>query len=259
MVWEDKAANFDRVRSLLASEDVPEGSLIVLPEMFATGFSMNVAGIHEGEDRPTEHFLRELALAHRSTIVAGVVTRGPDGRGRNQATVVGPDGEEQTRYTKIHPFTYAGETDHYTPGDRLALFEWGGIRGVVLICYDLRFPEVYRHAARQGASLLITIANFPAARASHWTALNLARAIENQAYVVGVNRCGSDPLHDYSGQSMIIDPRGEPLDEAGSDETLIHADIDPAALAAYRKEFPALADVRDAFLPEIEPAGQETR
>lgn len=244
IAWEDKAANFRRVRELLDASPPPANSLIVLPEMFATGFSMNVAGIAEPADGETAAFLSELARDTGCTVVGGVVTRAGDGRGLNQAIVCDPAGDEIARYTKIHPFSYAGEDEHYAAGDQVCVFPWAGMNVGVFICYDLRFPEVYRHAVRAGAEVLVTIASFPASRHAHWRALNIARAIENQAWVAACNRCGNDPNARYRGGSLIVDPRGEVVAEGGDGEACVAGDADADAVARYRAEFPALADMR---------------
>ncbi|HKG80277.1 MAG TPA: nitrilase-related carbon-nitrogen hydrolase, partial [Pyrinomonadaceae bacterium] len=116
------------------------------------------------------------------------------------------------------------------------------------ICYDLRFPEIFRAAVFQGAQLFVVIANWPASRVRHWITLLKARAIENQAYVMGVNRCGNDPKLSYSGHSMIIDPRGEVLADASEVEGVISAEIDAEALAQYRREFPFLNDIHHEYV-----------
>jgi omega-amidase len=244
IAWEDRAANFAKVRSLLASAAVESGWLIVLPEMFSTGFSMNVAGVCEGEPRPAEAFLAELAGESGAAVLGGVVTRAADGRGRNEAVLVAPGGEELARYTKMHPFSYAGETEHYAPGDRPVVVEAAGVKLSPFICYDLRFPEVFRGAAAGGAEVLAVIANWPEARQGHWRTLLRARAIENQAYVIGVNRTGADPNVTYAGGSVIVDPRGAVVAQAGAEEGTIAAGLDLAALREYRREFPALADMK---------------
>lgn len=254
--WEDKPANFARVRKLIAAAHVPPDSLIVLPEMFATGFSMNVAGIAEPEGGAVESFLADLARETRSAVLGGVVTGRPDGRGLNEAVVFAPDGRAITRYAKLHPFSFAGEDRYYAAGDEIVTFPWAGFEVAPLICYDLRFPEAYREATRRGAEVLVTIANFPASREHHWLALNVARAIENQAYVVAVNRCGDDPKLSYGGRSVILGPRGETLADAGAAEGVVSATLDRATLARYRAEFPALADMRPQLLPAPSlPAG----
>ena len=245
IAWEDKAANHARVRDLVAAAKLPKGSLVVLPEMFATGFSMNVAGIADG---PTEAFLAGLAKEQGLFVCAGVVTKAPDGRGLNQSVTVGPDGAVLARYSKIHPFSYAGETNHYAPGTETLVYRWGDVSVAPFVCYDLRFPEIFRNATKKGAQLLTVIANWPEPRESHWLALLKARAIENQAFVVGVNRCGRDPKLAYSGRGQIIDPRGNVLADGGNREGVFGADVDLAALLSYRKDFPALQDMRSGWL-----------
>jgi omega-amidase len=250
IVWEEKEVNFARVRALLERAPIPAGSLLVLPEMFATGFSMRVDSIAEGPIGETADFLAQTARQYRISIVGGVVTKNPDGRGRNEAVVFDPQGAEIARYCKMHPFSYGGETRHYTSGDRPVCFPCHGFAVAPFICYDLRFPEVFRSATVAGAQLLIVIANWPEARAAHWRTLLQARAIENQAYVVGVNRCGSDPKLRYSGDSLILDPRGAILADAGSTEGPIHATLDLSTLLTYRQEFPALQDIHRDYIHE---------
>jgi len=243
-VWEDKAASHARAEALLAGDPLPRGSLLALPEMFATGFSMDVARIEEGTARESERFLARLAAQHGLHVLGGVVNRGVDGRGRNEAVLFGPDGSERARYCKLHPFSYAGESRHYAAGEGTVAVECGGALVAPFICYDLRFPEAFRAAVGRGAQLFVVIANWPAARESHWLTLLRARAIENQAYVVGVNRCGQDPSGAYSGRSLVVDPRGEILADGGAHEGIVRAEIDLATLAEYRRTFPALADRR---------------
>ena len=244
IAWEDKPANFERVRRLGAAARPEAGGLVVLPEMFATGFSMDVARIHEGPQREAETFLAEMARERGVHVIGGVVNLGPDGRGRNEAVVFGPDGREVARYAKMHPFSLGGEHEHYAPGDRVVTCRIEEFTAAITICYDLRFPELYRAAVLAGADLLVVIANWPAPRAAHWAALLAARAIENQAYVVGVNRCGSDPKHAFSGHSQILGPRGMVMADAGEREGSVTAALDLEALKAYRREFPALSDIR---------------
>jgi omega-amidase len=248
IAWEDKAENFRRVRAMLAETTIEPGALVVLPEMFATGFSMHVDTIAEAADGPTHRFLAELAREHQAFVLGGVVTRADDGRGRNDAVLFDPQGTLRTRYAKMHPFSFAGETKHYQAGEHTTLFAWHDFHVAPLVCYDLRFPEVFRQAVRAGAELLVVIANWPQPREAHWLALLPARAIENQAYLVGVNRAGRDPHAPYSGRSQIIGPRGQILAEAGQQQQLLVADVELAPLVEYRRQFPALADVRADLL-----------
>ena len=248
IVWEDREANFQRVRSLLERNPPQRGALVALPEMFDSGFSMNVAKIAD-DDRKTEQFLRDTARQFGVFLVGGLATRGPDGRGRNDAVIALPTGESVARYCKLHPYSPGKEKQYYTAGDAIVTFDWSGVTVVPQICYDLRFPESFRRAARRGAQVIVVIANWPTPRVEHWVTLLRARAIENQSYVLGVNRCGNDPYLAYPGRSLVVDFRGNVLADAGDREVVITADIDPAAQAAYRKELPFLDDMRDDLVP----------
>jgi predicted amidohydrolase len=243
LAWEDKIANHNKARALLARTSIPPGSLLVLPEMFPTGFTMNAAAACEGVPSETEQFLTGSAREHRIYIQAGLVSSGADGRPRNQAVVFSPEGNLVARYSKIHPFTLGGESACYAAGTELVHYSWGGLVVTPFICYDLRFPEIFRSAVLQGTQLFVVIANWPIKRDRHWVMLLQARAIENQAYVVGVNRCGQDPKYTYSGRSMIVDPHGNLLNEMGNEEGLINAEIDVGIVESWRKDFPALQDM----------------
>jgi predicted amidohydrolase len=244
IVWENKAANHAKVRALLDRAMPQPGSLVVLPEMFATGFSMNVETVSDHSSRETQDFLARTAADYGVYLLGGVVTRERDGRGRNECVTFSPEGAEVARYCKLHPFTFGGELRHYAPGTGTTVFVCREFSVAPFICYDLRFPEVFRAAVRRGANLFVVIANWPALREQHWVTLLAARAIENQAYVAGVNRCGRDPQLSYPGRSLIIDPRGQVLAEAGSEEGTISAELDLPALVSYRRDFPALDDMR---------------
>jgi predicted amidohydrolase len=249
IAWEDKTANYQKVRDLLNTAKPQAGSVVFLPEMFATGFSMNVAAIAEDPaSGPTVKFLAECAVRLGVYMVGGFVTRNADGKGRNELAVVAPNGAMVAQYAKIHPFTYGQESLHYVGGERICSFAWNDTKIAPFICYDLRFPEIFRHATRGGAEVLAIIANWPQKRDEHWQTLLRARAIENQTYIIGVNRCGSDPIGPYSGRSLIVDPQGMVLADGQSKEGTISAEIDLAALRAYREKFPVLADIRPQFL-----------
>jgi omega-amidase len=243
IAWQDKTENRDRVSSALVRQTIPAGSMIVLPEMFESGFTMNADKARDNEDA-SRRFLTNLATTHQSTVVAGVVTMDADGKGLNQALVFGPDGKPIATYTKIHPFTLAGESKYYNAGDTVKVFECEAFKIAPLICYDLRFPERFREAVRLGAEVFIVIANWPSVRAAHWSALLTARAIENQAYVIAVNRVGRDPNHTYPGLTTIIDPQGNIVTQADDQPTVLHADLDLDTLLNYRSEFPFLNDMR---------------
>jgi len=244
IVWEDRSANFAKVKALLEKQAIPAGSLIVLPEMFSTGFSMDLNVTVEPASSDTESFLSELARAHQSTVVAGVVRQGNAGKGRNEAIAIEPSGQALARYCKLFPFSFGGEDQHYEKGGNVVFFETGGFVVSPLICYDLRFPEAFRMAVKRGAELLIVIAQWPSRRTQHWITLLQARAIENQAYVIGVNRCGSDPALTYDGRSIVVDPHGNIIADAGTSEGVASADLDPQMVKQWRADFPALHDIR---------------
>jgi predicted amidohydrolase len=246
-VWEDRAPNHAKARQLIADAAPQPGSLIILPEMFATGFSMNVSLTAEPpEEAPTEQFLRETAARHQCAVIGGLVTRSSDGRGLNQALAVAPEGHVLTRYTKNRPFSLGGEDQVHQAGTEVAVFEWQGLKIAPLICYDLRFPELARQAVRAGAEVLVYIAAWPARRFQHWITLLQARAIENQAYAIGVNRCGTDPQFSYSGRSLVADPHGVIIADASEQERVVSTQIDPEVVRGWRAQFPAL---KDAGLP----------
>jgi len=216
---------------------------VVLPEMFATGFSLNLPITRERVLSVTHPFLGDLAKEFQVCVLGGFV-QGIRGDVFNQAVALSPFRRELSRYSKRHPFSPAGEERLITPGDDVALFEWEGFVVAPFICYDLRFPEDFRQATALGATLLVVMANWPAERVEHWVTLLRARAIENQAYVVGVNRCGADPRVTYPGRSLVVDPKGEIIADAGPDEGVLSVDLQPATVDAWRAEFPALRDAR---------------
>jgi omega-amidase len=248
LAWENPVANYEKIRQLLAGRDDLDGSLIVLPEMLATGFSMDVGTVAAGEPGRTQGFLAELATHHRAMVLGGLGVPGSGGgseiKGRNVAVAVDAGGEATAEYTKIHPFSYGGEGDHYQAGQTVTTFDWGGLKVCPLICYDLRFPELFRAGASLGAEMFCVIANWPIKRVAHWVTLLQARAIENQAYVVGVNRCGTDPSFTYPGRSLVVDPHGVIIADASDREMALACELDAEVVRGWRREFPALADRR---------------
>jgi omega-amidase len=240
--WEDKSANYLRVKSLLAEVDVQPGDLIVLPEMFDTGFSFNIDRTADNAG-VTRRFLASLAQSRNAYLYAGFTMVGADGKGRNRAHVYGPDGSVLCQYDKVHPFSFGREPEQFAPGAEVATCDWrAGEEAIVVcptICYDLRFPELFGAGLSLGAELFIVGANWPVERAGHWKALLIARAIENQAFVLGVNRVGSDPHLSYSGGSIAIDPAGEILGEAADEQTVLTVEIDVQSLRDWRRTFPA--------------------
>jgi omega-amidase len=250
IVWENKAANHSKVSAMLDAARPEPGSLLLLPESFATGFSMNLSAITEKHSPQTHDFLSAMAAAWRICILAGLTSTGSDGRGRNEAVLFSPDGQELGRYQKMHLFGLGGESESFTAGDAPIVISWNDFKVSPFICYDLRFPEVFRHAMRKGANLFAVVANWPASRVHHWISLLQARAIENQAYVAGVNRCGNDPKLFYPGRSLIVDPTGRIVADAGDKECIIGVRPSLDLVANTRRDFPFLEDARADYLPE---------
>ncbi|WP_220498102.1 nitrilase-related carbon-nitrogen hydrolase [Rhodopirellula sp. JC639] len=243
MAWEDKPANHRHLRELLSTAAIRPGSLVMVPEMFETGFSMNINATAQSEAREGEALLRDLARQYDSAFMGGVAGPIRDGRSRNECVVFAPDGTELARYQKMHPFSLSGEEKHYTAGTTQVVFEWQGVKITPFLCYDLRFPETIRPAIMRGAELITVIACWPAKRSEHWVRLLQARAIENLAPVVGVNRSGEEPGLQFDGRSTALDHMGTPIFEASEEEQVITAEIDIEAARRWRSKFPALRDI----------------
>lgn len=246
IIWEDKPANFHRVRELVKHAEPAPGGLIVLPEMFATGFSRDLQVTAESADGPTTEFARQLAAETHCAVMAGLVLK-QESRAHNVSLTIAPNGSTLCHYEKRHPFTLGGEHTAHAAGGETKTFEWQGVRIAPLVCYDLRFPEVTRDAARQGVDLFVCIASWPVKRVQHWITLLQARAIENLAWVAGINRTGTDPDFTYPGRSLVVDPHGVIIADASDREQVLSTTIDTEVSTSWRQQFPAL---RDAGIPE---------
>mgnify|MGYP003634856358 CR=1 FL=1 len=244
--WQDSAANLAHFSSLLAK--LPATDLVVLPEMFTTGFSMQSAEIAETEPGSGFAWLTEQAKTLNAAVTGSLAVKTATGGYVNRMYFVTPDGAV-SYYDKKHLFRMAGEQQAYQAGRERVIVRWRGLRFCLQVCYDLRFPVFSRN--QNDYDVLIYVANWPAARRHAWNSLLLARAIENQAFVLGVNRIGQDgnDIH-YSGDSVVIDYQGQllvslPKSEAG----VLHASLNVSALAQYRQAFPAHLDA-DRFTLE---------
>ncbi len=243
IVWEDAAATREHVAPLVRRAVGAGADLVVLTEMYATGFSMAPERVAEPPDGPSVTFLVESARSHGVWMAASVPVVDP-GRGRpvNRLVLAGPAGELH-HYDKRHPFTYSGEHEHYDAGEAVITVDVAGVRVTPFVCYDLRFADDFWGAAG-GTDCYLVVANWPAKRREHWTALLRARAIENQAYVVGVNRVGEGGGVAYGGDSRVVDPLGEELVAAAGVETVLVAPVEAARVDGVRRRFPFLADRR---------------
>jgi len=220
----------------------------VLPETFTTGFSMDVEQLAEPPGGPTALWMRTTA-ARLGAAVTGSVITADGGRYYNRLLWAEPSGEPRS-YDKRHLFRMGREHEHFTPGRVAWSVSWRGFSICPLVCYDLRFPVYSRRRAQLDYDLLIYVANWPAARAFAWRTLLRARAIENQAYVVGVNRVGADGGGiAYAGDSAALDFLGATLADLGAEPGVVTVDLDGEALGAFRRKFPAHLDA-DAFTLE---------
>lgn len=243
MAWEDKPRNHQRLRDLLDQSSIAPGALVIVPEMFETGFSMNTHATAQSESREGETLLCELARQYDVAMMGGVVNSDGGESARNECVAFAPDGTELVRYQKMQPFSLSGEDMRYPAGAEHQIFTWQGVRISPFVCYDLRFPEIFRKAVADGAEMLTLIACWPAKRSEHWVRLLQARAIENLAPVVGVNRCGEEPNLAFDGRSSAFDHMGVQLFEASDREQVICTEIDIDASRRWREKFPALRDM----------------
>lgn len=245
LVWESVAQNLAHFQALLAQTQ--DTDLIVLPEMFSTGFSMNSRGLAQDMDGSAVSWMVHSAKQHNAHICGSAIIRA-EGQFLNRFLWVSPDGQIQT-YDKKHLFRMSAEQDHYSPGDARLIVELKGFRICPMICYDLRFPVWSRHQPDNSYDLLLYVANWPDARRLHWKTLLRARAIENLSYCIGVNRIGSDGNGVvYGGDSQMVDFRGELMSDLGGQEKLVTQAVSLAALRQYRESFPAYLDADDFSL-----------
>jgi predicted amidohydrolase len=251
IVWEDRDANFERLAPQVAGAVAAGAELVLLTETFSTGFSMT-PGIGEPEGGPSAQFLAGRAAEHGVWVGgtcpeiapgSGGVGGGQEELPYNSFVLAGPDGTVH-RYRKLHPFTHAGEHERFRAGDAPITAEVGGLRITLFVCYDLRFADVFWRAG-PGTDVYLVPANWPSPRRVHWQTLLQARAIENQAYVVGCNRVGTaGDGTEHAGDSRIVSPMGELLATAAGVETLVLADVDAVEVAATRDRLRFLPDRR---------------
>jgi omega-amidase len=248
--WHDPEGSLARAESVVSAAAAAGAELVVLPEMCTTGFTMEAAAHAEPLDGPSVGRLAGIAARHGVRLLAGVATHEPERAGAvpyfNSALLFDGDGALVAHYRKQRLFGFAREDAAYAAGDAPAIATLGGVRLALFICYDLRFPELFR-AVSPEVDGIVLLANWPAARRAHWDVLVRARAIENQCFVVAVNRVGEGGGIAYDGGSVIYDPWGDRIDEpAAAGQGPRSATIDPGVVAAIRTRFPFLEDRRPA-------------
>lgn len=240
--FENKSMNFKKVESLV--KNIKEKvDLIILPELFSTGYTMNPDPLAEDSCGPTSSFLSKLAKKHKTNVLGSFIEK-TETKPKNSAILFDINGNLILHYSKIHQPTYCDENKHYTPGKDIRLIELNSHKLAVTICYDLRFPELFRKAVQKGAECIIVIASWPEQRIEHWDILLRARAIENQLYIIGVNRVGKSTIGNCPGHSVVIDPLGKVISSTeDNQEGIITAEIDFNKVKKTRHEFPALKDM----------------
>ncbi len=241
IIWEDKEANYKCVERKLQEASERKADLFLLPEMSFTGFSMNTSVTGE-KDYETIHKMQSYAGQYHTAIGFGWVKDCGE-KAENHYTVVDKDGRVLSDYVKIHPFSFVGEDIKFQGGKNIAYFSMDGISFSSFICYDLRFPEIFQIASKKADVLLIP-ANWPEARRAHWRCLLQARAIENQVYIIAVNCTGDIGGVNYSGDSCIINPNGQILQELSGQEGLMEYDLQDET-AEFRNHFPVKNDRRE--------------
>ena len=240
IIWEDISNNLKLYQKKINSI---KSDIIILPEMFTTGFTMNPESLSETMDGQTINWMKNNAKKVNSVICGSIIVK-ENGSFFNRFIWVQPDGEIKT-YDKKHLFSFAGEDKNYTPGESKLIIDYKGWRICPLICYDLRFPVWSRNI--EDYDILIYVANWPSKRKFAWKNLLTSRAIENQSYVIGVNRVGVDGNgHSYSGDTSLINPSGETLYISSHVENIYTTTLEKSDLNKIRSQLPFLID-RDNF------------
>lgn len=241
-IWEEKEQNLHVCEKHLTKASLSHADMIIFPEMTLTGFSMNIDQNGENEtDSFTIQTFQALSLQYAISIAFGVVIKEGD-RALNRLYVTDKRGEILTHYSKIHPFSFSGENRYFSSGNSLSTFELKNHTFGLTICYDLRFPELYS-ALATNSDIVINIANWPAKRIDHWNTLLKARAIENQIFIIGVNRTGKDGNDlDYVESSHVFNAHGESLEPIEEEENMKIFDIDKSWTHAFRNNFSTVQD-----------------
>ena len=244
IVWEDKAANLNHYQAVI--ETIQEKKeVVVLPEMFSTGFSMNTAGLAEKMEGPTVQWMKDIAKEHRCILTGSLIIE-EDGKYYNRLIWMQPDGNS-FQYNKRHLFAYADEHNHFSPGDKRLIVSVKGFRICLMVCYDLRFP-VWARNKEEEYDVLLYVANWPERRSIAWKALLQARAIENLSYVVGVNRVGTDAKgFNYTGDSSVFGPLGETILQCTGEAAVKTITLEKETVTNTRSHLPFLKDA-DNFM-----------
>lgn len=245
--YEAKEQNLQRAGQMIAQAAAHQAEIIFFPEMSFTGFSMQISVTGES-DGETLRRMQQAAQKYRIAVGFGWVKL-VNGKGENHYTVLDETGTILADYIKIHPFSFSGEHNFFEAGSQTAVFQYAGITFGLFICYDLRFPEIFRAVSAE-AEVLVVAANWPEKRIAHWNKLLEARALENQSWVLGINCVGDQQTLHYNGSSRAVDPEGETVGTLLNCEDILYCEIGREA-AAFRRCFPALQDRRNTLYREL--------
>jgi omega-amidase len=240
--------NYQTVERLFDKTHTEKPDIIVLPELWTTGYDLtHLNEIADFKAAQTIKFLQNAAQKYQVHLIGGSVANRVENGVRNTLLIINKDGRLVHQYSKLHLFKLMDEHVYLEAGSEKGLFQLDNYQFAGAICYDIRFPEWIRAHTSKGAEALFVVAEWPAQRLSHWRALLIARAIENQCYVIGCNRSGLDPNNHFAGHSLIIDPWGEVIAEAGENEEILSAEIEMDLVKEVRKQIPIFADRRPEF------------
>jgi len=247
-VWDDPEKTLEKIAPFVSHAAASGAGLIAFPEQFATGWDPSSGTHTQDSSGDIVSELTELAKKHSIAILGSFRERGSP-LPKNTAIVIGKDGKVLARYAKMHLFTPGGENNGFMPGAGPATFQLGPLTCGLAICYDLRFPELFRLYAKEGVQAMFVPAAWPGSRMRPWELFITARACENQMYVCGINTTGTTPVENYTGNSMTADPYGSVISRANNAEQLLFSDLDVSVVARARADFPVAKDCRrDIYL-----------
>lgn len=248
IVFGDPYKNYQTAERLIEKALTHKPDIIVLPELWTTGYDLTrLNEIADPKAVKTIEFLQNAAHKHQVHFIGGSVANQEENGVKNTLLVINKDGKLVHQYSKLHLFKLMDEHIYLEAGSEKGLFQLDNHQFAGVICYDIRFPEWIRAHTSEGAEALFVVAQWPALRLAHWRALLIARAIENQCYVIACNRSGNDPNNQFAGHSLIIDPWGEVIVEAGKSEEILLAEIEMDLVKEVRRQIPIFTDRKPKF------------
>lgn len=249
VAWEDYAANIKKIKNFVKEAVSNKAELILFPEMCLSGFTNNIDALIDEEDELIK-LLKGIALLNKINIGVGYGIKGHHHKGENRYIIISKNGDVLCKYTKIHPFTMSGEDEFFNAGTEINMCSIGEFNITPFICYDLRFPEIFQIASKK-SNIITVAASWPKARENHWLALLKARAIENQCFVLGINRTGEGDNLIYNGGSVFVAPDGEFLNVPSNEEMLIIHDIKMSSIEKIKEQFDIKKDRREELYYNI--------